>query len=286
MKKNKHVRSHGSNTGDRLGITPLMQAVAHKDTTTLINMISSGEAKAGMFVKDADGRTALDWARFCRNELAVKLLSKEMEQQLYEARERAFQSVSDIEISSKESNKLQSKSLLDLLKSNQEQKALDLLVDTMIYRDVIESFKEKFFTDIPDVLGSTPLMLAAGRNMLTVVQKLIDMRVPLNDGNRHGHNPLIWASICGHADMVRVLLYRGADIYHKSEEGRTALHYACLYSKARVANTLLDFLFQKFQTYRQKHPLAKFDESRWSKYATMLENFMYVYYDIIITIFY
>ena len=119
-------------------------------------------------------------------------------------------------------------------------------------------------------------MLAAGRNMLAAVFRLIDLGAPLDDANKHGHNPLIWASICGHSEVIKALLLRGANINHKTAEGRTALHYACLYSKAKAADTLLNFLFEKFQTFRLDHPKKKPDPTRWSKYCTILENFLNV----------
>jgi hypothetical protein len=119
-------------------------------------------------------------------------------------------------------------------------------------------------------------MLAAGRNMLAAVFRLIELGAPLDDANKHGHNPLIWASICGHSEVIKALLLRGANINHKTAEGRTALHYACLYSKAKAADTLLNFLFEKFQTFRLDHPKKKPDPTRWSKYCTILENFLNV----------
>ena len=187
----------------------------------------------------------------------------------------------------RDSNRLQSEILLKSLHTTDEDGAMLALTENVegraeshdnnsggvVFRDVVESYGEVYFTDIPDSLGTTPLMLAAGRNMLPVVFRLIDMGAPLNAGNRHGHNPLIWACICGHTEVIKTLLYKGADINHVTAEGRTALHYTCLYAKPKAAEVLFNFLFEKFQTFRLDHPRKKPDPSRWSKYAVILENF-------------
>lgn len=143
----------------------------------------------------------------------------------------------------------------------------------VVFRDVVESFGETYFTDIPDSLGTTPLMLASGRNMLSIVFQLIDMGAPLDASNKHGHNPLVWSCICGHTEIIKALLLKGANINHKTAEGRTPLHYCCLYAKPKAAEVLFNFLFEKFQTFRLDHPRKKADPSRWSKYAVILENF-------------
>ena len=64
-----------------------------------------------------------------------------------------------------------------------------------------------------------------------------------------------------------MLLFHGANIHHKTLEGRTGLHYACLYLKARVVSVLLQFLFERFSTYRLAHPKAAFDGTRWTRYV-------------------
>ena len=44
---------------DDLGITTLMVAATKRDCTFLLDLLSSGNAEAALFVKDSKGRTAL-----------------------------------------------------------------------------------------------------------------------------------------------------------------------------------------------------------------------------------
>ena len=139
--------------------------------------------------------------------------------------------------------------------------------------------------------------------MVDVVIELIEQDVKLDDTNKFGHTALTWAcagthsltysltylltrsltylltlslTIGGHTEVVRVLLFRGANIHHVTNEGRNGLHYACLYAKARTVKILFDFLFERFSTLRLKHSQTQMDATRWGKYATFMEQFMNV----------
>jgi ankyrin repeat protein len=182
------------------------------------------------------------------------------------SRKLMIDAAGDVENRARDSNRLQSELLLEKLHQRDEDGVIAALTENVegrsednadggvVFRDQIENFGEVYFTDIADSLGSTPLMLAAGRNMLEAVFKLIEMGVPIDEANKHGHNPLIWAAICGHGEVIKALLFRGANINHRTAEGRTALHYTCLYSKAKAADILMEFMFEKFQTFRLDHP--------------------------------
>ena len=86
--------------------------------------------------------------------------------------------------------------------------------------------------------------------------------------------------------MVRLLLFNGANAYHQTLEGRTGLHYACLYAKAKTVNTIIKFLLEQFATFRiSNHSVVEFDFTRWASYAEILDNFLNVKLYIIIMIF-
>jgi ankyrin repeat protein len=50
------------------------------------------------------------------------------------------------------------------------------------------------------------LILAAGFNMIAVVNELINGGSAIDRSNRYGHTAFTWACLCGHGEMVRSLL--------------------------------------------------------------------------------
>ena len=133
---------------------------------------------------------------------------------------------------------------------------------------------EPFFINTEDHAGFSVLMIAASWDMIDVVTALLDLGCKVEHKNRYGHTAFTWACTVGHAEVVKTLLFHGANIHHKTLEGRSGLHYACLYLKARVVSCLLDYLFEKFSNYRVQHAKAEFDATRWTRYATMLEQYL------------
>src|SRR5688572_13155457 len=79
-------------------ITPLMRVATEDDSATLIRMLTDDGFKATLFMKDKKGRTALDWARMCRNYNAVSLLTKAMSTGINDARVDAVSSSIDLEV--------------------------------------------------------------------------------------------------------------------------------------------------------------------------------------------
>ena len=56
---------------DRYRLNPLMRAATEKDTVILLKLLAQENLNDMLFAKDRNGRTALDWARMCRNHHAV-----------------------------------------------------------------------------------------------------------------------------------------------------------------------------------------------------------------------
>ena len=255
--------------------TQLMRAVANDDLTYLFDLMAS-DSNIDIFAKDEKGRTALDWARICKNELAIAVLSKAMEQKIKETRIEMVAN-SGVEVRLRETNERQKHLLMAALVKKDSNGILSIIRENRLFRDVIELSGQTFFLDIEAESGDTPLIFAAMNNDVPLLEALITAGSLLDYQNRFGHTALSWASICGHSDIVRELLHRGADIFHRSKEGRTALHYACLYAKSAVVSRLLDILFIKFSDYRDKHPVTKADPTRWTKYASIMEEFLEVH---------
>ena len=75
---------------------------------------------------------------------------------------------------------------------------------------------------------------------------------------------------------MRILLFNGANIHHRTNEGRTGLHYACLYTKSGVADVLLKYLLERFAIHQAKAQYKTYDKTRLTHYATLMEEFINV----------
>ena len=62
-KSNNNVKKSSSSSSSTL----LMRAVVEDDISILVRLLSSNDFTSTLFVCDKKGRTALDWARMCRN---------------------------------------------------------------------------------------------------------------------------------------------------------------------------------------------------------------------------
>ena len=249
--------------GGKLGVTPLMRAATKKDSSELMDMLASGNFRASLFVKDHKGRTALDWARMQRNTIATAVLTKAMSTFINDARLDAVMDVNEVHQMTIATNQTYYDTFIKLIQDGKEDEAIEYMLTATIYRDQVENIEEIFYTDKP--YGNreiTPLMMAAQSNMTKLVQAMIEKGSGVDTSDKYGLNPLSVATISGHGDVVRALLFCGADIHYKCKIGRTSLHYACVHSKPRVVYLLIEFMYEKFAGYRMKHPKSKFDPTR------------------------
>ena len=82
-------------------------------------------------------------------------------------------------------------------------------------------------TDLADLEGYTPLMLASYHGHIEVVRCLLtDGRSPIDAVIKGGRTALWYAASWGHVEVVRLLLQAGADPTIPDEDGRTALSVA------------------------------------------------------------
>ena len=83
--------------------------------------------------------------------------------------------------------------------------------------------------------GTSPLIVAAGGNCADVVDLLIARGANLNAKNNDGWTPLIKAASAGHTEIVERLLAKGADMSVADPLGRTAWMYAAMANRTEMA---------------------------------------------------
>lgn len=220
-------------------VTDLMRAVIDEDITILLKLLLTNQYKANVFAKDSKGRTALDWARMCRNYQAVTLLTKAMSTEIDNSRLDSMKSTYDLENSLIETNNYQSIELLKALKQRDINQSMRILQENRLYREELECLNQIFFTDIVCHSDYSPLIIAAGFNMITIIDLLIEYKVPIDHQNKFGHTAFTYACAAGNSDVVRLLLFHDSNINHITNDGRTGLHYACKYAKARTVKVIL-----------------------------------------------
>eukprot|EP01031_Cornospumella_fuschlensis_P029897 gene29897-36102_t len=259
---------------DGNGITDFMRAAVDKDVTQLLRMICGKdheEVAKELLKRDVKGRSALDWARSSRNYLAVTIIMKVVSSYIQNLRISTRSTLQSLHDHIARENKRKSLLLIKAIRDSNTTEALSVLVTSELVREEVESLGEVFFTDIPWANGYTPLMLACGLGLGDVVDQLVELKSPINQANRFGHSALTLAVCAGHSDIVSFLLFKSADVYHQTLEGRTALHYACFYKKAKMVRILMDYLLEQFGAFRiEEHSLVDFDPTRWTDYGKKL----------------
>jgi len=85
----------------------------------------------------------------------------------------------------------------------------------------------------------TPLQGAVIRGNAQIVKILLDRGANLNVRDKYGHTPLHDAAFGGHADVAGLLLEKGADVNAKNRMGCTPLHRAADRGELEVAQVLL-----------------------------------------------
>jgi ankyrin repeat protein len=91
----------------------------------------------------------------------------------------------------------------------------------------------------PKIL-SNALMAASGRGHAEIVEMLVNRGARVNAQDKKGKTPLMAACSRGYKDAARALLCNGANVDHASAKGNTALMKAAYYGHADVVQLLLD----------------------------------------------
>ncbi len=127
--------------------------------------------------------------------------------------------------------------MLPNLKSDAARKQI---LDTI---DLLLHYKKMGDVNYRNAEGRTLVAMAAINNDLELVKKLtsIDVFADINITDKFGCTPLILAAKNDFADVAIALLKRGAFVdVQKSNDGNTALHFACMNHNKRLIEALVD----------------------------------------------
>ena len=108
--------------------------------------------------------------------------------------------------------------------------------------DVLNTLVKKISKELRDKFKWPPDLLcrAAQFGLSNIVRKLLKFGASLEDAvSLQNSTPLHLAARHGHADVVEVLLEKGASLTALDEDGRTPLHVASKYSQTTVLSLLL-----------------------------------------------
>ncbi len=100
--------------------------------------------------------------------------------------------------------------------------------------------KPSNYINFDDKNKSTPLHYASNRGHAEVVRLLLEKGAQIDSKEYSGNDALCYASYKGHIDVVRLLLEKGAKISQQDNQGETALHFAVDKGHTEVVRLLIE----------------------------------------------
>ncbi|PSN40934.1 hypothetical protein C0J52_16263 [Blattella germanica] len=91
-----------------------------------------------------------------------------------------------------------------------------------------------------DEYGRTPMHYAAEKNLMKVVECLLELKCDIDCTSKYGETPLLKAIKWGNEEITIKLLKHGANPNAKDEYGRTPMHYAAEKNLMKVVEYLLE----------------------------------------------
>ncbi|XP_019687805.1 ankyrin repeat and death domain-containing protein 1A isoform X8 [Felis catus] len=119
--------------------------------------------------------------------------------------------------------------------------------------------------------GNTALHLAASRGHLTVLQRLVDIRLDLEEQNVKKQSCLHYAALGGSEDVARALIHAGGHTNIADHQGASPMHLAVRHNFPALVQLLIDAGSDLDATdNRQQTPLHLAAEHAWQDIAEML----------------
>lgn len=121
--------------------------------------------------------------------------------------------------------------LIDAVRDNHTETALELLKDKKYVKDVVNMIDDD---------GATSLILACKNGNSIIAKKLLKNNAWINTKDKYGQSSLIYASRNGYKNTVSLLIKNGADVNTHNIHGWTPLMLASKYGHIEVVERLLE----------------------------------------------
>ncbi|KAL4968949.1 ankyrin repeat-containing domain protein [Aspergillus stella-maris] len=126
---------------------------------------------------------------------------------------------------------------------NHRRSALFWAAERDIPETAAHSIKAAPYTEIRNMAGMTPLIIAVQKGHLSTVKQLleyVDRGINLEERNDDRRTPLAFAACFGQAETAKLLIEKGANIESKDEGQKTPLILAAVNGYPDVVKLLLD----------------------------------------------
>ncbi|KAI1745211.1 hypothetical protein F4680DRAFT_404664 [Xylaria scruposa] len=91
-----------------------------------------------------------------------------------------------------------------------------------------------------NILGQTPLMVAAAHAHMSVIRLLLERNADIEARDNSGQTALILAAMTGAFDTVKLLAEHGCDIHNRDNSGRSALNWTESKGNTMISKYLVD----------------------------------------------
>lgn len=99
-----------------------------------------------------------------------------------------------------------------------------------------------YYLEQVDHRGSSPLMLAAYHGHVELVRELLFKGANPNSIDFAGNSILMGVSFKGYKDIAKILIQYGAEITYKNPQGMTAIDYAIMFGRSEIKDLLTQLM--------------------------------------------
>ena len=115
-----------------------------------------------------------------------------------------------------------------------------LLLSYYGYIDELDNYDIEIINNTYSNKYDNLIIMACLISNIDLLKYCLDKNMNINENNKNGDSPLIWASVKGHLEIVKILLSnKNININHANIKGNTALILACIEGHIEIVKLLL-----------------------------------------------